>query len=158
MLKNGVYRMISNESFLRLLDNNNFYNSMFNFSKYLSNYRLSNTTINDLVNENNNFINNKLNYHLLLNKMEIIGFCKTEETKLNNIYLYSYIINPSYRGFGYNNLFMNLICNNLKDLNYNKIELKVHQDNIKAINTYTNNNYYITDKFNSRYIMNKQLK
>jgi ribosomal protein S18 acetylase RimI-like enzyme len=158
MPKNGVYRMISNQGFLQLLENKEFYYSVNNFCKYMSEYRGSNTTLNDLLNENNYYLKNNLNYHFLLNKKDIIGFCKTEETNNKNIYLYSYIINPFYRGFGYNNTFMNNICTNLKKLDYNKIELKVHQDNIKAVNTYINNNYYIKDKFNSRYIMNKQLK
>jgi ribosomal protein S18 acetylase RimI-like enzyme len=158
MLKNGVYRMISNESFLRILENKNFYCSIQNFTKYLSDYRNTNTNINDLINENNYFLKNNLNYHFLVNKQDIIGFCKTEETNQNNIYLYSYLINPYYRGLGYNNIFMNNICSNLKNMDYNKIELKVHQDNIKAINTYINNDYHTIDKINSRYIMNKILK
>lgn len=53
--------------------------------------------------------------------------------------------------------FMKNITNNLK-LNFHKIELKVHEDNIKALNSYINNDYFIINKENKRYIMNKKLR
>ena len=150
------YETLSKKNFIKVLDTSIFYKSFFNFTDHISSYRKTPFNINDFISENNNNFN-QLNYHILKNKKDIIGFCSTEKLMNDTIYLSSYIVNTFYRGMCYNNFFMKKITNNLK-LNYHKIELKVHEDNIKALNSYLSNDYFIINKENKRYIMNKILR
>jgi len=148
------YGTLSKKDFIKVLEIPIFYKSFLNFTDHISTYRKTSFNVNDFMSENNF---NNFNYHLLTNKKDIIGFCATEKLITNTIYLSSYIINPFYRGKGYNDYFMKNITNNIK-LNHHKIELKVHEDNIKALNTYINNDYFIINKENKRYIMNRILR
>lgn len=148
------YGTFSKKDFIKVLETPLFYKSLSDLTHHISTYRNTSFNMNDLISENNF---NQFSYHFLRDKEDIIGFCKTEKLMNDTIYLSSYILNPFYRGMGYNDFFMKNIINNLK-VNHIKIELKVHEDNIKALNSYIKNDYFIINKQNKRYIMNKVLK
>ena len=94
---------------------------------------------------------------MMVDKGTIVGFCKTETTLKNRLYLYSYLIHPMYRGKGYNHFFMNSVCENLKQRGHDTIELKVHEDNLPAYNGYCNNGFQVKDKREKRFIMERLL-
>ena len=109
--------------------------------------------MNDFISESNH---NSL-YHMMVEKDTIVGFCKTETTLKNRLYLYSYLIHPLYRGKGYNRFFMNGVCENLKQQGHDRVELKVHEDNKIAYNGYSLNGFRAKDKQEKRYIMERLL-
>lgn len=96
------YETLSKKDFIKVLDKPIFYKSLSNFTNYIASYRHTSFNINDLISENNF---NNYNYHLMKNNKDIIGFCLTEKLITDTIYLSSYIINPYYRGKGYNDFF-----------------------------------------------------
>ena len=110
--------------------------------------------MNDFISENKN---QNLHYHMMVDKDTIVGFCKTETTLKNRLYLYSYLIHPMYRGKGYNRVFMNGVCENLKQQRHDTVELKVHEDNLAAYNGYSYSGFRVKDKQEKRYIMERLL-
>jgi ribosomal protein S18 acetylase RimI-like enzyme len=111
--------------------------------------------MNDFISESNQ--RNNIHYHMMFDTDTIVGFCKTETTLKNRLYLYSYLIHPMYRGKGYNRFFMNSICENMKQRGHDTIELKVHEDNRTAYNGYSNCGFQVKDKQNKRFIMERLL-
>jgi len=132
-----------------------FYNAIRVLNHSISAYRGTNYTMNDFISENNR--NCDLQYHIMVDKDTILGFCKTETTLNNRLYLYSYLIHPLYRGKGYNRYFMNSVCDNLKQRGQTTVELKVHEDNLGAYNGYIHSGFQVKDKQEKRYIMERLL-
>lgn len=132
-----------------------FYNSIHMLNHSISVYRNTNYTMNDFISESNQSDNT--HYHMMCNADTIVGFCKTETTLKNRLYLYSYLIHPMYRGKGYNRFFMNSVCENMKQRGHNTIELKVHEDNRSAYSGYSNCGFQVKDKQNKRFVMERLL-
>ena len=131
-----------------------FYNTICVLNNNISVYRNTNYTMNDFISESNS---GNIHYHMMVDKDTIVGFCKTETTLKNQLYLYSYLIHPMYRGKGYNRFFMNSVCENLKQRGHDTIELKVHEDNRFAYNGYSNCGFQVKDKQEKRFIMERLL-
>lgn len=130
-----------------------FYNSIRVLNHSISVYRGTEYTMNDFISE----CNRDSRHHMMFDKDTIVGFCKTDTTLKNRLYLYSYLIHPLYRGKGYNRFFMNGVCTNLKQLGHDKVELKVHEDNLGAYNGYIHSEFHVKDKQDKRYIMERLL-
>jgi ribosomal protein S18 acetylase RimI-like enzyme len=144
----------------KALGNEIFYNSVYALNQVIGQYRQTNYTMNDFIAENKS--SNSLRYSIMLEGNTIAGFCKTETTRNNRVYLYSYLISPSYRGrmlanCSYNSAFLSCICESFRVRQYNRIELKVYEENQKAYNTYIHHNFYTTGKQDKRYTMERQL-
>ena len=138
-----------------------FYNAIRTLNKNISVYRNTDYTMGDFLAENKTI--RPLQYSMLFDNTTIAGFCKTEVTRNNRIYLYSYLIDPQYRGkiisdnVSYNSLFMNCVCESFRQQNYSTLELKVHEENVKAYNGYIQNGFHTTSKQEKRYMMEKKL-
>jgi ribosomal protein S18 acetylase RimI-like enzyme len=130
-----------------------FYNSIRVLNHSISAYRGTAYTMHDFISE----CNQDSQYHMMFDKETIVGFCKTETTLKNRLYLYSYLIHPHYRGKGYNRFFMNGVCTNLKQCGHDTVELKVHEDNLGAYNGYIHSGFQLKDKQNKRYFMERLL-
>lgn len=137
-----------------------FYNSVNALNKTIGTYRNTNYTMDDFMAENHG---RQLQYSMMFDTSNIVGFCKTDITQKNRVYLHSYLIHPDYRGcklenrISYNELFLSCVCESVRLRSHSIIELKVHEDNVKAYNGYRHHNFYTTSKQDKRYMMEKQL-
>ena len=135
-----------------------FYNSVATLNKSIGAYRNTNYTMDDFIAEN---CGRNLKYSMLFDTSNIVGFCKTNTTQKNRVYLHSYLIHPDYRGsklynkVSYNELFLSCVCKSLRP--HSIIELKVHEDNLKAYNGYRRHNFLTTSKQEKRYMMEKKI-
>lgn len=154
-MRNGVLKVFTKSNLVNLIREEELKpitNQMLNI---ISDYRKTNFTFTDLLQECKG---NDVRHFLLLNDKQddLIGVCKTETIiKNQTAYLSSFVINPYYRG-GYGSIFMSSVSNILYLMNYKKIELKVHEDNISAQKCYEKNDFDYISKENKRFIMNKR--
>ena len=157
-----AFRQFTAKEIVSALKYESFYNSIDALNRTISTYRNTNYTMDDFRMENKDTRN--LRYHFMFDAANIAGFCKTETTRNNRVYLYSYLIQPEYRGrsidassdMNYNDVFMNCICNVLRE-EHTTLELKVHEDNSKAYNGYVRNHFRTTGKQEKRYMMERPL-
>jgi hypothetical protein len=70
----------------KALGNETFYNSVYTLNQVIGQYRQTNYTMNDFIAENKS--SNSLRYSIMLEGNTIAGFCKTETTRNNRVYLY----------------------------------------------------------------------
>jgi RimJ/RimL family protein N-acetyltransferase len=134
------------------LTNARFYNALSGFTQPIATYRNTSFTFQDMLSENashNGF------YAIAHNNNDtILGMCKLEPLKkYERVYLSSYIINPSVRGTGFNKEFLTAVLYHPQVQPYSRIELKVHEDNMKAYNTYKSLGFNALSKENKRHIM-----
>jgi len=93
-------------------------------------------------------------FHLWLGKnSEVAAFCKTEETKSRHLYLSSFIVTPDYRGTGVAQEFLQSVLRSAAG--YEKVFLKVHEDNPAAKRLYDKSGFVAQQKWNKRYEMEK---
>jgi len=108
-----------------------------------------------MISENTNY--NGI-YAITHDNDSILGICKLEPLKkYERVYLSSYIINPSVRGSGFNKHFLTSLLYNPVLQPYSRIELKVHEDNQKAYNTYKSIGFNTLAKEHKRHIMEYKL-
>lgn len=152
-MQNGVLKCIPKRSLQLWMESNQtvLYNQILGV---ICDYRNTSFNYRDYCSENEN---NNFNHYYLLDNQRLIGLTRIELTQKKSAYLSSFIINPDYRG-GYGKVFINLVCQDLINKNIDKIELKVHEDNVIAQNCYLKSGFKIDSKLDKRYIMNKTLQ
>jgi len=88
----------------------------------------------------------------------VAAFCKTETTaKANALYISSFLIHPSYRGLGLSGQFLSNLLEQARHDRYDKVLLKVHEDNQTAQRLYTKHGFQSIQKWNKRYEMERLL-
>ena len=83
----------------------------------------------------------------------MVAFCKTEETRSRHLYLSSFIVAPEYRGTHVAQNFLQSVLHSAKP--YEKVLLKVHEDNPAAKRLYDKSGFVAQQKWNKRYEMEK---
>ena len=93
-------------------------------------------------------------FHLWLNNnSDMVAFCKTEETRSRHLYLSSFIVAPEYRGTHVAQNFLQSVLHSAKP--YEKVLLKVHEDNPAAKRLYDKTGFVAQQKWNKRYEMER---
>jgi ribosomal protein S18 acetylase RimI-like enzyme len=118
---------------------------------HIAAYRQSSFTIADFAAEH---AAASFRYHAWFSgSAEPVAFCRTEETLRGRLYLSSFIVAPQYRGTGVAKAFLNDVLRNTNE----RIELKVHEDNVAARRLYENAGFVVQQKWNKRYEMNTRI-
>ncbi len=92
------------------------------------------------------------------NVCNIVGVCKTETVGYTDAaYLSSFVIAEGYRNRGYSSIFLKMIMNSLKNMNYSRVVLRVKEENYAAQNCYIGNGFRTIEKRNGRYIQERRL-
>ena len=94
-------------------------------------------------------------YHTQWFGDELQAYCKTEETRTGRLYLSSFVVTPSFRGAGIGKAFLTSVMDAAHQRGYDRILLKVHEDNRAAQRLYYDAGFVARQKWNKRYEMER---
>ena len=86
---------------------------------------------------------------------ELQAYCRTDETRSGHLYLSSFLVTPAFRGLGVSATFLDSVLRGAYNQGYERILLKVHEDNYAAQRLYINAGFKVKNKFNKRYEMER---
>jgi len=84
---------------------------------------------------------------------QLQAYCRTDETRSGHLYLSSFLVTPAFRGLGVSTAFLDSVLRGAQG--YERIMLKVHEDNYAAQRLYVNAGFKVKNKFNKRYEMER---
>ena len=92
-------------------------------------------------------------YHAWCSDEALRAYCRTDETRSGHLYLSSFWVAPDCRGTGTSAKFLTSVLADAKVRGYDRVLLKVHEDNVAAQRLYTGAGFVAQQKWNKRFEM-----